>query len=983
MAGNSRISPQTDLSDLRNVKIDGRVLQQYLDSTAVSSSLAHQLNAVLEATGLQADTPAMKKAQIPETPSEILPFLKRLHQHKQNMKLMLLDLTLQVNTQLQKKGLNMEKTVARIDNFLFPDNAAETIRVKITDTNGQRHTLDIDARKVFKTFKKGLTQLSDIVERSQIDGILSVIGLVQYTRLVQNGEHVSALSHAGAVMDVKNLSEKLLGGILKMVGNKVYNPGISGARLERLVAAYAQKLAVRIGGTAGRCLSKAASVLKFPVIDIAINLWSLGESVKSYIHATDYDERVAAGIEVGFATVSTTLSLATIAFPPLAALSLLVSQLGSAIAAGYRQGAYERKTIEAWQQARRFLDESARSVLRADPKAGILDLSGNNIVGGAWLYMNENPPRLNGYSSVNSGKNFGSRPHLSDQQVMNARAYNWECKPGKHLWDTRIHCDVEVTYPSREQMAPGYANSRWPRSGMPLPIPEGNYHTVVLGYGERITAHTEILKTYYDEFREIPRRDGPLFTYDLRSCGLTGGDKPLTVAFPVVEKLNIKQNRHTLDNYRDYEFHILGGPGEITAYAGNLGNYNITGQQGVSNTLSFWNIPYAMDMNLNLSSPLKQNVLTTTLQYSRKEGDGGRTPDWPTMSLIQKNINTVVGTKFGHNLIQGNNEDNIFHLGLSRNVINSGGGENMYVISDEKSSRVQTTLSTIGISPGSKQHVIHYQGGSAHFKPELFHLSDQEITLKYGPNPVNMIKIIGNDGAKLVDFSGKIILKTADSLEAYWNATSPGLQVSSLDARQWGEYETPPQALLGPEPIIAALLKRGWSLMDPFIMSYPGYQVLLNQREGLFYLVYDADVRIALPLGYDVKVLGAPGSRYVLNTDNIHPVTLYLRDDVRAPEQIDITALFHHNTQNGFRLTFSDEALMITAQSRDNMRVVILRQTSQEGEKRLPLTLSHTELVMSSFIWRLDELYQKAKGEASYQFKLSTSILTELGLKAG
>ncbi|ECC9542624.1 hypothetical protein DTG28_23425, partial [Salmonella enterica subsp. salamae] len=82
-------------------------------------------------------------------------------------------------------------------------------------------------------------------------------------------------------------------------------------------------------------------------------------------------------------------------------------------------------------------------------------------------------------------------------------------------------------------------------------------------------------------------------------------------------------------------------------------------------------------------------------------------------------------------------------------------------------------------------------------------------------------------------------------------------------------------------------------------------------------------------------------------------------------------------------LTFSDEALMITAQSRDSMRVVILRQTSQEGEKRLPLTLSHTELVISSFIWRLDEVCQKAKGEASYQFKLSNFILRELGLKAG
>ncbi|HAF4706191.1 TPA: DUF3491 domain-containing protein, partial [Salmonella enterica] len=884
MAGNSRISPQTDLSDLRNMKIDGRVLQQYLDSTAVSSSQAHQLNAVLEATGLQADTPAMKTAQIQTTPSEILPFLKRLHQHKQNMKLMLLDLAQQLNVQLQKKGLNMENTVARVDNFLFPDDAAGTIRVKITDTAGQRHSLDIDVRKVFKAFDKGMKKLSDMMDRSNIDGMLSIIGLVQYTRLLQSGEHVSALSHAGAVMDVKNLSDKLLGGILKAVGNRVYNPGVSGTRLEGLVAAYAQKMAARIGGTAGRYLSKAANVLKLPVVDIAINLWSLGESVKSYMHATDYDERVAAGVDVGFATVSNALVIASVAYPPLAVIAAPLSYIGGLISDSIRRKAIERKLREAWLETKKFLDESARNVLKADPKTGILDLSGNKVLGEAWLHMNENPPRLTGQASVNSGKDFGSRPELSDRQVMDAQAYNWITRYQDHDRPDTAYRSYDVWPLADEYLVRGYANSRWP-AVIPQ-IPAGDYHTILMGFGEKLQANTEVIRKSYFQYEETARSDMPLLSITYQASGIVGGNKPLTVVFPVVEHLNKDNQRPVRDKYLGYNFHILGGTGEITAYAGNLGNYQITGQPGVSNTLSFWNIPYATDMALNLSSPLKQNVLTTTLYSPGKDGRWDRVPNWPTMSLVQKNINTVVGTKYGYNLIQGNDENNVFHLGLGRNVIASGGGENMYVISDEENTRDRTTLSTIGISPGSKQHVIYYRGGSAHFKPESFQLSEQEIKLIYRKtnttHPTNSIKIIGNDGAKLADFAGKIILKTADSLEAYWNATPPALQVSSLDARQWGEYENPPQALPDPESIIAALLERGWALMDPLIMNYPGYQVLLNQREGLFYLVYDADTRICLPSGYDATVLGSSGSRYILNADNLNPVTLYLRDDVRA-----------------------------------------------------------------------------------------------------
>ncbi|ECF6084931.1 DUF3491 domain-containing protein [Salmonella enterica subsp. houtenae] len=972
MEGNSRISPQTDLSDLRNVKIDGRVLQQYLDSTAVSSSQARQLNEVLEATALQADTPAMKTAQIPATPSEILPFLKRLHQHKQNMKLMLLDLTLQVNTQLQKKGLNIETTVARIDHFLFPDDNARTMQVKITDTTGQRHSLDIDVRKVFKAFDKGMKKLSDMMDRSNIDGMLSIIGLVQYTRLLQSGEHISALSHAGAVMDVKNLSDKLLGGILKAVGNKVYNPGISGARLEGLVATYTQKMAARIGGTAGRYLSKASNVLKLPVIDIAINLWSLGESVKSYMHATDYDERVAAGVEVGFATVTTALVAASVTYPPLAVIAAPLSYIGGLISDSIRRKAQERKLREAWLETKKFLDEAARNVLKADPKAGILDLSGNKVLGAAWLHMNENPSRLTGWSSVNSGKDFGSRPGLSDRQVMQAQAYNW-CTAYIDTARPDTAYRTYIVWPFEDKyLVRGYANSRWP-AAIPQ-IPAGNYHTILMGFGEKLQANTEVIRKSYFHFEETARSDTPLLSTTYQESGIIGGDKPLIVGFPVVEKLNIEENRHILDKYNSYNFYIHGSAGEITAYAGNLGNYEIIGQPGVSNTLSFWNIPYAMNMNLNLSSPLKQNVLTTTLQYPRNKGDGDTMPDWPTMSLLQKNINTVVGTKYGDNLIQGNDEDNVFHLGLSHNVIASGGGENMYVISDEKNSRARTVLSTIGISPGSKQHVICYRGGSAHFKPESFNLSEQEIILNYASNPVNTLRIIGNDGAKLADFSGKIILKTADSLEAYWNATQPGFEVASLDARQWGQYETPPQALPGPASIIAALLEHGWPLMDNLSMDYPGYQVWLSQQEGLFYLVYGADARIDLPAGYNTTVLGSSGGGYRLNPHNHNQVTLYLRDDVQSPEQIDITGLFSRDTPADVRLAFSDDLCTITAQRDNSTRTVMLRQTAQEEGERLPLSCSQTKLVMFSqdFVWTLAELYQKARGEVSIQIQAPT-----------
>ncbi len=162
--------------------------------------------------------------------------------------------------------------------------------------------------------------------------------------------------------------------------------------------------------------------------------------------------------------------------------------------------------------------------------------------------------------------------------------------------------------------------------------------------------------------------------------------------------------------------------------------------------------------------------------------------------------------------------------------------------------------------------------------------------------------------------------------------------------------------------------------MDKLSMDYPGYQVWLSQREGLFYLVYDADTRICLPSGYDATVLGSSGSRYVLNANSLNPVTLYLRDDVRAAEQIDITGLFSRDTPADVRLVFSDDVFTITAQSNNSTRTVMLRQMAQEEGERLPLSRSQTKLVMFSqdLARTLAELYQQARGEASIQIQAPT-----------
>ncbi len=84
------------------------------------------------------------------------------------------------------------------------------------------------------------------------------------------------------------------------------------------------------------------------------------------------------------------------------------------------------------------------------------------MLGEAWLHMNENPPRLTGWESVNSGKDFGSRPELSDRQVMDAQAYNWITRYQNPDRPDTAYRSYDVWPLADEYLVRGYANSRWP-----------------------------------------------------------------------------------------------------------------------------------------------------------------------------------------------------------------------------------------------------------------------------------------------------------------------------------------------------------------------------------------------------------------------------------------------------------------------------------------------------------------------------------------
>ncbi|EOQ8998256.1 DUF3491 domain-containing protein, partial [Escherichia coli] len=554
-------------------------------------------------------------------------------------------------------------------------------------------------------------------------------------------------------------------GILTLTNNRVYNPGgVSGASLEGFISSGLEVCASRMGGTAGRYLSNVAKVIKLPLLDIGINIWSLYDSSLNHAKATTQIEYISTAIDVSFSSINTALSIGAIAYPPLAIAIVPITIFSHEVKnyAVYVNQINERHKL--WLEAEKYLDNGSAKVLSINKATGIIDLSNNQVLGNIYLDMRENPPILHGEKSYNSGKNIGSHPDMTDREIMESRAYNFACtklsdagEPDIFGWGDKEICNsMEL---SESQLANGYSNRQWP-SQIPV-IPEGIYNTVYLGYGETLRANTEVTLSSTGYFYEIARAytddelSEPLLTVCNQHSHVIGGKEPLTIIIPAIEHGMLGSNLHMIERFKNYNFSISGGKGGIKLMVGGIGDYNIECTPGVRNIISFEQLSRDFNLDLDLSDGRKQNF-----NFHHPSGFySGK-----VMSITQKGINAVVGTKLGYDKIRGNNLDNTFSLGSGGGVIYSGGGSNTYFVP-------ATLQDNLHIYISEKSNGNHIILGDMHSRLSIeCHFSNNEREfIKMGYYNGCDVILESDTIQKIKSFAKNITIQTADGVMANWD----------------------------------------------------------------------------------------------------------------------------------------------------------------------------------------------------------------------
>ncbi|EFE5205078.1 DUF3491 domain-containing protein, partial [Escherichia coli O157:H7] len=645
--------------------------------------------------------------------------------------------------------------------------------------------------------------------------------------------------------------DKFLGGILTLTNNRVYNPGgVSGASLEGFISSGLEVCASRMGGTAGRYLSNVAKVIKLPLLDIGINIWSLYDSSLNHAKATTQIEYISTAIDVSFSSINTALSIGAIAYPPLAIAIVPITIFSHEVKnyAVYVNQINERHKL--WLEAEKYLDNGSAKVLSINKATGIIDLSNNQVLGNIYLDMRENPPILHGEKSYNSGKNIGSHPDMTDREIMESRAYNFACtklsdagEPDIFGWGDKEICNsMEL---SESQLANGYSNRQWP-SQIPV-IPEGIYNTVYLGYGETLRANTEVTLSSTGYFYEIARAytddelSEPLLTVCNQHSHVIGGKEPLTIIIPAIEHGMLGSNLHMIERFKNYNFSISGGKGGIKLMVGGIGDYNIECTPGVRNIISFEQLSRDFNLDLDLSDGRKQNF-----NFHHPSGFySGK-----VMSITQKGINAVVGTKLGYDKIRGNNLDNTFSLGSGGGVIYSGGGSNTYFVP-------ATLQDNLHIYISEKSNGNHIILGDMHSRLSIeCHFSNNEREfIKMGYYNGCDVILESDTIQKIKSFAKNITIQTADGVMANWDDKLNTLSVYSIDMIAWRDKN---KTAKEPLPVDVIQLTN-WRMHNTCSLFYDKYQVDIEANK-LTYTVLFPDTELPVQLNYTSIIYGNHGA---------------------------------------------------------------------------------------------------------------------------
>ncbi len=956
---NGKRIDEKNINDIDNtsnkLRINGELLNDYINKHYLNEGEVSTIHHLLSSLGHQPNTPQVKLSKVMPGPSAPMSLLVRLEQQRNKLATFLAAELKKMSMTLTKNGVDLSSPKTKIIGLKL-DQSSNEIDVSL-QTQRSKTSVKLDVSAIGLSLKEGFDALQEGFDAMHLDEILSIVGIIQYTKMAATGEHLTSLDHANHASDIKTLFDAALGLTLIAVGEKSFGLSASQIKLETIVATKLQHIATKIGGATGSLLTKAATIIKLPLFDTALNLWSLGDAIQTYLKPNiSSEERLLASVDIGFAATYTSLTLLGTVFPPLALSTIPIYFFQQDVKKILLHNHHIEMRRNAWLSLERYLNESSKVTILAEPEKQLLDLSANKLLGGVTIDLRVSPPKFDAYRSYNHGKGFGNHADLNDKQVKDRSGYAKSCTstldiPEIHILGeiNKVICNDNAQHDY--QLAKGYANRLWP-SKFPE-IPQGRYTTVILGYSARITAYTEAIKMNDGTYKELARTDHVLMHKDQKSTTVTCSDDFTTFAIPPLEKeLFLLKNQDTLHSMKESWFTLIGGKNGMILHTNGIGNVEFQGQPHTQNILSFKNLGQGFSVNVDLNQKNRQTAVRSLLPYLTHHSS-------VMMDLIQYNINTLIGSDYGYDVFIGNKHDNHFILGAIGGTVHLGGGNNVVEIPAPNHKNKVFRVNII-LSSNSGMQYLKFKGKINDIN--YISYNDDSIYMFFDQNrdlDAKRIEIHAHKDGDISEYVNKIVFSTEDGLNLKLTDEKKTFKVETVNMSSWRNYHK--NNKLNYEAIIDSLYEL--YCQKNTCIFFDEIMKIFVTNKNIECIINKPDISFTVPTNYSSIIYGESGARYTFNSINNEPTTIILKNSPLKIEHIDISPLLV--PLNGEKIAVYAKAygdqLIITVHKGNHKKEYTLLSSNSS---KLNSSLSRLEFSSTKYLtlWNIYKLVSTSQG---------------------
>ncbi|HHR6147132.1 TPA: TcdA/TcdB catalytic glycosyltransferase domain-containing protein [Providencia alcalifaciens] len=935
-----------EIDDASNkLKINGDLLDDYINKHHLNEGEVSTIHHLLSSLEHQSNTQKVKLSEVIAGPSAPMSLLVRLERQRNKLATFLTSELKKMSMTLTNNGVDLSSSKTKIIGLKL-DKSSNEIDLSL-QTHQRKTSVKLDVSTIGLSLKEGFDALQEGFDAMHLDEILSVLGIMQYAKMAATGERLTSLDHANHVSDLKTLFDSALGLTLIAVGEKSFGTSVSQIKLETIVATKLQHIATKFRGVTGSLLTKAATVIKLPILDTALNLWSLGDAIQTYLNPNISSEvRLLAGVDIGFATTYTSLSLLSTVFPPLALSTIPIYFFQQEVKNILQHNHHIEVRRKAWLSLERYLNESSKVTFLAKPEKQLLDLSPNKLLGGVTIDLRVSPPKFDAYRSYNHGKGFGNHADLNDQQVKARSGYATACTstldiPEMHVFESvdKVICNDNAKH--EYQLAKGYANRLWPPTFPKLP--QGDYTTVILGYSARITAYTEAIRMDDGTYKELARTDHVLMHKDHKSTIITCSDNFTTFAIPPLEQeLFLLKNQDILHTMKESWFTLRGGKNGMILHTNGIGNVEFQGQPHTQNILSFKNLGQGFSVHVDLNKNTRQTVVHSLLPYLTHHSS-------KMMDLIQNNINTLIGSDHGYDTFIGNQHDNHFILGAIGGTVHLKGGNNVVEI-PVPGTKNKVYRTNINLSPNSGMQYLKFKGGIKDIHHIIY--NDDSIYIFFEQNrglDAKKIEIHAHKDGNFSEYVNKLIFSTEDGLNLKLTEDKNTFTLESVNMTSWRNHHKNNE--LNYELIINSLYEK--YCKKNTCVFFDEFMKIFVTNKNIECIINKPDSSFEVPTNYSSVIYGEAGGHYISNAISSVSTTIVLKNSLSKIERIDISPSL---------VPLNGEKIVVYAKaSGDNLIITVHKGTHKKeytllssDSSKLNLSLSRLEFSSKEYLTLLD-----------------------------